>query len=200
MSNERRIERLCVFCGSSGGMRPIYTEIAQQLGRAMVDRGIGLVYGGGGIGLMGAVADAVLDAGGRATGVIPNGLATKEVAHPSLTELVVVKTMHERKAKMAAMADAFLALPGGMGTFDELFEILTWGQLGIHRKPIGILNVDNYFDPLISMVDNAVHEGFVAPVYRNLLIVAGSIEEWFNKVASHQPPPGLKRWVDLDEV
>ena len=136
------VRRICVFCGSSEGSNPIFREAAQELGRALVDRRIGLVFGGGGIGLMGALADAVIAGGGEAIGVIPAALATKEVAHGSLAEMCIVKTMHERKAMMADLADVFLALPGGMGTFDELFEILTWAQLGIHRKPIGLLNVN----------------------------------------------------------
>ena len=175
----------------------------------MAARQIALVYGGGGIGIMGVIANAVLAAGGEAYGVIPNGLASKEVAHPGLTQLEVVGTMHERKARMADLADAFLALPGGMGTFDELFEILTWAQLGIHRKPIGLLNVDHYFDPLLNMVEHAVREGFVSPTHRQLLTVADTIDEWFSLLAqtasasAHEPltPPTRPiSWMGMDEI
>lgn len=149
---------------------------------------------------MGAVADATLSAGGEVIGVIPTGLASKEVAHQQLTELRVVATMHERKAAMAELADAFLALPGGMGTFDELFEILTWAQLGIHRKPIGLLNADGYFNPLIHMVDHAVQEGFVAPAHRDLLIIADSVEDWYRRLGQYQPSTISTRWIDIAEI
>ena len=197
MSSHRR---LCVFCGSAGGVRPGYTAVAQQLGREMAQRDVGLVYGGGGIGLMGILADAVLDAGGEVTGVIPRGLASKEVAHPALTTLHVVETMHQRKAMMAELADAFLALPGGFGTFDELFEIITWSQLGIHRKPIGILNADGYFDPLVSLIDHAVDEGFATPETRDLVRVVASTNEWLRVLDSWEPPPIPIRWISIDQV
>ena len=194
------VRRICVFCGSSEGSNPIFREAAQELGRALVDRRIGLVFGGGGIGLMGALADAVIAGGGEAIGVIPAALATKEVAHGSLAEMCIVKTMHERKAMMADLADIFLALPGGMGTFDELFEILTWAQLGIHRKPIGLLNVNGYFDPLIYMVDHAVREGFIAPAHRGLLVIAETVDDWFAALTDYQPPEIAVRWIDMRDV
>src|SRR5215469_4520703 len=160
---------VCVFAGSNPGKRLIYQEAALKLGQALVTRELALVYGGGSVGLMGILADAVLAAGGEAIGVIPQGLLLREVAHQHLTKLYTVKSMHERKALMANLADAFIALPGGFGTFDELFEIITWAQLGIHQKPIGLVNVANYFTPLLTMVQHASNEGFIPPVYTDLL-------------------------------
>lgn len=200
MTEHLELRQLCVFCGSSPGSNPFYREVAGQLGRALAAREIGLVYGGGGIGLMGAVADATLAAGGQVTGVIPAGLASREVAHQNLTALEVVATMHERKARMADLADAFLALPGGMGTFDELFEIITWAQLGIHQKPIGLLNIDHYFDPLIEMVEHAIREGFVSPHHRGLLIIADSVDEWFARLGQFQPIKISTRWIEMSEI
>ncbi|HEY8428354.1 MAG TPA: TIGR00730 family Rossman fold protein [Sandaracinaceae bacterium] len=169
--------RLCVFCGSSPGRRPAYLEAARALGRTLAERGHGLVFGGASIGLMGAVADAALAAGGEVIGVIPRSLVDREIAHPGLTELHVVETMHERKALMTRLSDAFLALPGGHGTFDELFEALTWSQLGIHEKPIGLWDVEGYFAPLLSMLDAAVAEGFVRPFDRARLRAGRSLDE-----------------------
>ncbi|NBO64226.1 MAG: TIGR00730 family Rossman fold protein [Acidobacteria bacterium] len=200
MSELKLSLQLGVFCGSSIGAKPLYRDVAVELGRAIALRQVWLVYGGGGIGLMGALADAVLAAGGQVIGVIPQALASKELAHPNLTELRIVRTMHERKAVMAELADAFLALPGGLGTFDELFEILTWAQLGIHRKPVGLLNTDHYFDPLVGMVEHAVREGFVSPLHRELIIVASSVDDWFDRLATFVPPPISTRWIDLQEV
>jgi uncharacterized protein (TIGR00730 family) len=200
MTEHLELRQLCVFCGSSAGTNPLHREIARQLGQVLAAKKIRLVYGGGGIGLMGALADATLTAGGQVIGIIPSGLATKEVAHQHLTELEVVRTMHERKARMADLADAFLALPGGMGTFDELFEIITWAQLGIHSKPIGLLNIDHYFDPLLDMVEHAVREGFVSPHHRNLIIVAQSVDEWFSRLAEYQPLTISTRWVEMGEI
>ncbi len=161
--------RVCVFCGSSPGRNGRHRAAAESVGRAVAARGLGLVYGGGSVGLMGVVADAALAAGGSVTGVIPESLATAEVAHRGVADLRVVPTMHARKALMVELADAFLALPGGYGTLDELFEVVTWAQLGIHRKPIGLLNVGGYFDPLVAFVDRAVAEGFVSLVNRRLI-------------------------------
>ena len=158
--------RICVFCGSQMGASPRYREAARDFGTLLAGRGLGLVYGGGDVGLMGVLADAVLAAGGHAWGVIPRSLADREVAHAGLTELEIVTSMHERKARMADLADAFVALPGGLGTLDELFEIWTWAQLGIHAKPIGLLNVLGYFDPLLAFLDRTVEEGFVRPEHR----------------------------------
>jgi|SRR5581483_5168789 len=152
---------LCVFCGSSPGRRPVFGEAATALGRALAKRNIGLVYGGASVGLMGRVADAVLGAGGRATGVITEALAGHEIAHATLSELEVVRTMHERKARMAELADGFLMLPGGFGTYEEFMESVTWAQLGIHDKPCGILNVEGFFDGLLAFLDHAVTMGFI---------------------------------------
>ena len=155
------IVRICVFSGSSEGRLPEYRRLAEALGRELANQGIGLVYGGASRGLMGAIADAALEGGGEVIGVIPRSLFKSEVAHAGLTALYEVGSMHQRKARMANLADAFIALPGGFGTFDELFEIITWAQLGIHQKPIGLLDVADYFVPLLSLVRHAVHEGFV---------------------------------------
>lgn len=166
------MDRLCVYCGSSAGRRPAHAALAREFGRMLAERGIGLVYGGGGIGLMGILADAVLVAGGTVEGVIPRSLLERELAHAGLTRLHVVETMHERKARMAELAAAFVALPGGIGTLDELFEIWTWRQLGFHDKPIGLLNAGGYFDPLVQFLDRSVGEGFLEPSHRGLLQVA----------------------------
>jgi uncharacterized protein (TIGR00730 family) len=165
------MESICVFCGSSEGARPLYRETAQEMGRTIARRGLRLVYGGGRIGLMGTLADAALAAGGAVTGVIPRSLADKEIAHPGLTDLRLTGSMHERKALMAEMADAFIALPGGWGTFDELCEILTWAQIGLHAKPCGLLNPAGYYDPLLALFDRAVEERFLRPEHRAMLRV-----------------------------
>lgn len=165
------MKAVCVYCGSSPGRLPVYADAARALGRALVAHDLGLVYGGASIGLMGAVADTVLHLGGRAVGVIPQALASKEVAHTALTELHITQSMHERKNRMAELSDGFIALPGGIGTFEELFEIWTWAQLGMHAKPVGLLNVAGYYDALIAFLDHATHEQFLKPVQRALLIV-----------------------------
>lgn len=164
------LRRLCVFCGASAGHEPVYVDVARTVGRLLGSRGIELVYGGGNVGLMGELATACLDAGGRVIGVIPQMLVDREVAHTGLTELRVVASMHERKFVMADLADAFLTLPGGFGTWEEFFEILTWSQLGIVRKPCAMLNVNGYYDPLFEMADRAVAAGFVRDAYRELLL------------------------------
>ena len=163
-------ERICVFCGSRAGVRDAYRASADALGRLLAERGIELVYGGGKVGLMGIVADACLAAGGRVTGIIPDALMKWEVGHPGLTRLEVVDSMHTRKARMAELSDGFIALPGGLGTFEELFEILTWAQLGFHRKPAALLDVGDYYRPLVTMLDAAVTEGFMKPANRGLLL------------------------------
>jgi uncharacterized protein (TIGR00730 family) len=168
--NPAMFRRICVFCGSSSGVHPVYEQAARDVGRLLCQRGIELVYGGGNVGLMGTVANACLNAGGRVIGVIPQALADKEVAHTGLTELRIVGSMHERKLAMADLSDAFVALPGGYGTWEEFFEVLTWSQLGIQRKACGVLNVNGYYDPLLAMADRAVTEGFVRPVHRDLLL------------------------------
>lgn len=168
--------RLCVFCGSALGARPVYREAAARLGRTLAERGHGVVYGGSSIGLMGALADAAIDAGGEVIGVIPQSMVAREIAHHRLHALHVVTSMHERKAKMVELADAFLALPGGHGTFDELFEALTWSQLGIHEKPIGLWDVDGYYGPLIHALDHAAAEGFVRAHDRARLVASGELD------------------------
>src|SRR5262247_911726 len=161
-----------IFCGSSSGVDPVYAHAARDTGQKLARQGIGIVYGGGRIGLMGLVADAALAAGGRVTGVIPRALAEREIAHAGLTALHVVESMHERKAKMAELADAFIALPGGYGTLDEMFEALTWTQLGYHRKPCGLLNVAGFFDRLAAYLDHALAESFLTRQHRDMLVVA----------------------------
>jgi hypothetical protein len=193
------LRHVCVFCGSSPGRRPSFTAAASELGARLAADRIGLVYGGGSIGLMGTVADAALAAGGEVVGVIPEALAGKEVAHTGLTRLHVVKSMHERKALMAEMADAFVALPGGFGTLDELFEAITWGQLGIHRKPIGLLDVEGYFAPLLAFVDRAVGDGFIRPPYRGLFVVSATVDGLLDALARHTPPPPIVSWLRPDE-
>lgn len=197
--SKRKLERVCVFCGSYAGSREVYVEQARTLGREMVARGINLVYGGGGIGIMGAVADAVIEARGKVIGVIPYALATKERAHPDI-EMRVVNTMHERKAIMAELSDAFIAMPGGFGTFEELMETITWGQLGIHQKPVGLLNVAGYYDPMLQMIDRAIEEGFVQPRYRNLFVASSSIDELFEMIGKYQPLEGVVKWIEMSET
>lgn len=193
------MRRVCVYCGSHHGGRPEYGEAAEALGRALVARGLELVYGGGRVGLMGRLADAVLAGGGRVTGVIPQGLLSREVGHKEITELRVVGSMHERKALMAELSDGFAVLPGGLGTLEELSETLTWGQLGIHAKPCGLLNVAGYFDPLIAFVDHAVAEGFVKPEFRALLQVGATPEELLQRLESYQAP-SVPRWITAGEA
>jgi uncharacterized protein (TIGR00730 family) len=192
------MKRICVFCGSSSGIRPLYAETARVLGSTMVKRNLGLVYGGGNVGLMGAIADAVTAGGGQVVGVIPEALVERELAHRGVAELLVVRSMHERKAKMAELSDAFIAMPGGFGTFEEFCEIITWAQLGLHRKPCGILNVEGYYDPLLSLFDQAVSEGFVHPENRQIIIQETDPERLLDKFATFTPPE-TERWIDRDE-
>lgn len=178
------MKSLCVFCGSSPGNRPAYASIAVRTGELIARRGLTLVYGGGRVGLMGALADAALAAGGRVVGVIPQMLIDREVGHSGLSELHVVRTMSERKLLMGDLADAFLALPGGIGTMDELFEAWTWTQLDLHRKPCALLNQDGYYDPLLAFLDRAVEEGFLQPIYRAALLVDADVETALDRLAS----------------
>jgi len=189
------MRRVCVFTGSSAGVRNEYHHAAQALGRTLAARGIGLVYGGARVGLMGIVADACLAAGGGAIGVIPQALVAKEIAHTGLTELRVVSSMHERKALMADLSDAFVALPGGWGTFEELCEVVTWAQLGLHRKPCGVLNVRGYFDGLLAFAAHAVEEGFIRREHRELLIVADDAAALLDRFAAYQPA-AVEKWLD----
>lgn len=188
------MQSVCVFCGSGSGIRPSYTAAAERVGTELVRRRLTLVYGAGDVGLMGILANAVLAAGGRVIGVIPEALVQREVAHHGLTELHVVDSMHERKALMAELADAFIALPGGIGTLEELCEVLTWAQLGIHHKPVGLLNVDDYFSPLITMLDHAVAEGFMKADCRRLLLAAREEAALLNACAAWEPIP-VRRWL-----
>ena len=179
---------LGVFCGSRDGARPEYRDAAHALGRTLAARGVGVVYGGASVGLMGAVADAALAAGGEVIGVIPRSLVAREIAHAGLTGLHVVDTMHERKARMAAVADAFVALPGGVGTLEELFEVWTWGQLGLHAKPCGLLDVAGYYAPLLAFVDRGVAEGFIRPAQRQTLIVDDDASRLLDRLAAVTAP------------
>ncbi|WP_205890237.1 TIGR00730 family Rossman fold protein [Pseudomonas jilinensis] len=191
--------RICVFCGSSSGNRPDYLEAANQLGTALAKAGIGLVYGGAQVGLMGEVANAALAAGGEVIGVIPKALVDRELAHEGLTKLKVVGSMHERKAMMAELSDGFIALPGGVGTFEELFEVWTWAQLGHHRKPCAVFNVSGYYDKLIDFLDHCVEQGFFKPVYRDMLIVEPSVESLLQAVSDYQPPRVVK-WINSEQT
>ena len=190
------MKRICVFCGSSLGGRPIYQEAAQELGKAIAQHQFSLVYGGANVGLMGVVADAVLANGGEVIGVIPEFLVTKELAHAGLTQIHTVASMHERKALMEELSDAFIALPGGYGTFEEFCEILTWAQLGLHKKPQGLLNIEGYYDPLLTLFDNAVTEQFLKPNLRSLVLEADNPETLFEKMAAYTPPHADK-WQGL---
>lgn len=176
------LRRICIFCGSSSGRRSVYAQAAQSVGRLVALRGIELVYGGGNVGLMGTLANACLESGGRVIGVIPQSLVNKEVAHTGLTELRVVRSMHERKFLMAELSDAFMALPGGYGTWEELFEMLTWSQLGIHRKACAILNANGYYDALLKMADKAVDEGFLGGANRDLLLADADPERLMDRI------------------
>jgi uncharacterized protein (TIGR00730 family) len=186
------MKRVCVFCGSNAGVREDYRNAAQALARALFGCSLALVYGGGNVGLMGILADAMLQAGGEVIGVIPRTLVAKEVAHRGVTELHIVDTMHERKALMNDLSDAFIALPGGFGTLDEFFEILTWSQLGIHRKPSGMLNVVGYYDRLLAMLDHAVAERFLLPEYRKLVIADTDADVLLQRLAALVPLPAGK--------
>lgn len=191
------MERICVYCGSRKGDNPAYAEATRALGAAMVRRGLGLVYGGGGVGLMGVLADAVLEASGEVTGVIPRALLAREVGKSGLTEQVVVGSMHQRKATMEVRADGFIALPGGLGTLEELFEVLTWAQLGLHGKPIGLLDVAGYYEPLVAWLDASVEHDFVDPIHRKMLITGTDPDELLDAMAAYEAPK-VTKWLDPD--
>lgn len=190
-----RIRKVCAFCGSSPGARPDYSLAAKKLGRRLADRGTGLVYGGARVGTMGDIADAVLKEGGEVIGVMPRLLVEKEVAHEHLTELHVIDTMHERKSLMADLSDGFIALSGGLGTLDELFEVVTWAQLGMHAKPCGLLNVCGYFDLLKAYLDHAVSERFIEPRHREMILMDESADALLDQFESYQPPV-VEKWLD----
>ncbi|MEO8678696.1 MAG: TIGR00730 family Rossman fold protein [Vicinamibacterales bacterium] len=193
------MKRVCVFCGSSAGVRPAYSVAARAMGTLLATRGIGLVYGGGNVGLMGVVADAALAAGGEVIGVIPRALADKEVAHSGLTDLRVVDSMHTRKAMMADLADGFVAMPGGVGTFEEFFEAVTWTQLGLHRKACGLLNVDGFYSPLAGFIDRAVAEGFIKPLHRGIIVVDDDPARLLDRLLATVIPAAPK-WIRPDET
>lgn len=188
------IKRVCVYCGSRIGTDEAYRDAAISLGRLIAERGYELVYGAGSIGLMGVVANTVLEAGGRVIGVIPEHLARREITHDGLSELHVVKSMHERKMKMAELSDAFAALPGGFGTFEELFEVITWTQLGIHSKNTGLLNVKGYFDSIVDMIDRAIEDNFINESNRELFVVDDDAERLLDKLDVH-PLPHVYTWI-----
>jgi uncharacterized protein (TIGR00730 family) len=196
----RTLGRVCVYCGSRPGNRPEYVDAARRLGSLLAARGIGLVYGGASVGVMGAVADAALKGGGEVIGVIPQGLVQREIAHDHLSDLRIVKNMHERKALMAELSDAMVALPGGYGTFEELFETITWSQLGIHRKAIGLLNVRGFYDGLLALVDHAIDEGFVPQEHRGLIVEAAEPDVLLDLVVGYEPPPPIVKWLRSDET
>jgi uncharacterized protein (TIGR00730 family) len=191
------MQRICVYCGSSPGKNAVYSAVAEQLAAELVKHNVGLVYGGASIGIMGILADAVLARGGEVIGVIPQVLAEKEVLHPRLTELKIVHSMHERKALMAELADGFIALPGGLGTLEELFEILTWAQLGLHQKPCALLNVNHYYDTLIAFLEHALKEQFVSPKHRSLLLVEDNPGAVIDTLLAYRPPV-VEHWLNVE--
>jgi len=192
------VKSLCVFCGSNLGARDSYAEAAHEVGRLIAERGLTLVYGGAAIGLMGAVADAALAAGGRVIGVMPRALFEREIAHPGITELRKVESMHERKALMADLADGFIGLPGGVGTMEEVLEMWTWGQLGHHRKPVGLVNVEGFFDALLAFVAHQTEELFMRPAHRDMLLVDGSAEKLLDRFAGYHAPT-VTKWIGRGE-
>ncbi len=194
-----KINKICVYCGSSPGNDPAYSRAAKKLAEELCQRGISLVFGGGAVGIMGVIADAMLDNGGEVIGVIPKSLAVKEVAHENLTEMHVVASMHERKAMMAELADGFIALPGGWGTLEEIFEMLTWAQLGFHEKPCGLLNVEGYFDSLVDFLENSFTRKFVKELYRPLLMTSEQPASLLDQFTVYQAPK-VRKWMGEDEL
>ena len=193
------MKTICVYCGSSDKIPAVYLEAASQMGAAIARSGLELWYGAGSTGLMGAVADGALQAGGQVVGVLPQMFYTPQLAHTRLTRLEIVADMHQRKQRLAEQAEAFIALPGGYGTFEELFEILTWAQIGLHTKPVGLLNTNRYFDPLVEMVEHARREGFIYAEHRGLFSVQPEPEALLEVLAAYQPPAGLERWLTREE-
>lgn len=186
---------ICIYCGSNPGRRAAYAHNAEELAKALISRNLQLVYGGASVGIMGLIANTMLEMGGQVVGVIPDALVRKEVAHANLTELHVTQSMHERKTLMAELADGFIAMPGGIGTLEEIFEVWTWGQLGFHNKPCGLLNVEGYFDSLIKFLDNTVTEEFVQQPHRSMLLVDSNPTALLDKFASYHPPT-IQKWVE----
>jgi uncharacterized protein (TIGR00730 family) len=193
------LKNICVYCGSSSGNNPVYVKGAENLGKALAGSGIGLVYGGGKRGLMGAIADSALNAGGKVTGVIPQGLLDLELGHTGLTKLHIVKNMHERKALMAELSDAFIAMPGGLGTYEELFEVLSWSQLGLHKKPCGLLNINGFYNSMLQFLDKATEEGFIMAGHRAMLLSDADPDKLIDKLAEFQYPEIVK-WKVKTEV
>ena len=192
------MKRIAVFCGSSVGASKIYTEEAIALGKELARREMELVYGGSCIGLMGAIADSMVEAGGKVIGVLPDFLQDKEIAHPDLSELIVVKSMHERKAKMTELADGFITLPGGAGTMEEFFEIFTWAQLGLHKKPLGILNINHYYDPLVNLINHMADAEFLQEQYRTITIIDSDPKQLLDKFSTYTPP-GIKTFIQVSQ-
>lgn len=188
------MKRIAVYCGSSSGVNGIYREQAAKLGKLLAERQTEVIFGGGKVGLMGHLADAAMNAGGKVTGIIPTFLHVKEVAHDHITEMITVDSMHERKAMIFDMSDAFIALPGGFGTLDELFEMLTWAQLGLHQKPVGILNINGYFDPILEGIDSMVDEGFLKLDNREMIQVSGQAEKLLLMMEKYEAP-SLPKWI-----
>ena len=197
MTNSLR--SICVFCGSADGLKQVYLEAAFGLGQLLARQGITLVYGAGKTGLMGAVADGALSAGGEVIGIVPHNLNTSALIHAGLTRLETSENMHTRKARMSELAEAFIALPGGLGTFDELFETLTWVQIGLHHKPVGLLNTLNYYNPLLALIEHASNEGFLYAEHRHILVHSPQPETLLDQLRAYTPPDGLERWVNRPE-
>lgn len=195
----RTLKRICVFCGSRAGRDDRYRDAAIELGELLVESGRGLVFGGGRVGLMGVIADAVLETGGEVIGVLPHMLATRELRHSGVADMRLVDDMHARKALMAELSDAFVALPGGYGTLEEFFEVVTWSQLGIHAKTVGLLNSGGFFDPLVAMIERAVSEGFIRPRHRELIVVADNPRELLERLQAHRPPR-VRKWLGPSEM
>lgn len=193
------MKSICVYCGSNFGNSPVYRAAAEELGRAMVARGQTLIYGGGNVGLMGVVADTVMQGGGEVIGIIPRSLLEREVGHRGVTRLEVVETMHQRKTRMAELCDAFIAMPGGWGTLEELAEAATWTQLGIHRKPVGLLNILNFYDPFLAYLDNAVAAGFIRAPHRGLVVSAETVEGVLKAVETAELPV-LQKWLEKEQA
>ena len=191
------MKNVVVFCGSSSGYEKIYEEVARELGAVLAKKGIGLVYGGAGIGLMGAVANGALDHGGHVVGVIPKFLSSKEIAHPNLSELILVDTMHQRKTILNDRSDGAIALPGGFGTMEEFFELLTWGQLGLHQKPIALLNVEGFYDPLIELFESMTRKGFLKEINKNMVVTSDHISNLIELMQSYKPPETGK-WITTE--
>ncbi|MCP3671836.1 MAG: TIGR00730 family Rossman fold protein [Gammaproteobacteria bacterium] len=193
------MKRICVYCGSSTGRSPEYIGYARVLAKELLTRNIGLVYGGASVGIMGEIADTVLDGGGEVIGVIPQKLVDKEVSHNGLTELQVVNSMHERKAIMAEISDGFIALPGGLGTIEEIFEVLTWSQLGFHKKPCALLNIKQYYNSLSLFLDHAVEEQFIKPIHREMLLVGDDPSNLLDTMETYNPP-SVDKWIGRNEI